>query len=94
MPRRDLDFFAAVVIVGLLAGLAGLATTVVLRSVEHLTYHYTFGSLLNGITGSSPVRRALGPMIGAGLAGLGWWMLRRRTDVPPLAGTIARHDRI
>jgi chloride channel protein, CIC family len=93
-PRRDLDFFAAVVVVGLLAGLAGLATTVVLRSVEHLTYHYTFGSLLNGITGSSPVRRAVGPMIGAALAGLGWWLLRRRTEVPPLAGTIARHDRI
>lgn len=93
-PRRDLDFFCAVVIVGLLAGLAGLATTVVLRSVEHLTYHYTFGSLLDGITGSSAVRRALAPMMGAGLAGLGWWLLRRRAGVPPLAGTIARHERI
>lgn len=87
-------FFCAVVIVGLLAGLAGLATTVVLRSVEHLTYHYTFGSLLDGITGSSPVRRALGPMVGAAVAGSGWWILRRRADVPPLAGTIARHERV
>ncbi|OBK20983.1 chloride ion channel protein [Mycobacterium asiaticum] len=92
--RRDVDFFCAVVVVGLLAGLAGLTTTVVLRSVEHLTYHYTFGSLLDGITGSSPVRRALGPMIGAALAGLGWWLLRRRAEVPPLASTVARHDRI
>lgn len=93
-PRRDVDFFCAVVIVGLLAGLAGLATTVVLRSVEHLTYHYTFGSLLDGITGSSPVRRALGPMVGAAVAGAGWWMLRRRTEVPPLAGTIAGRGRV
>lgn len=92
--RRDVDFFCAVVIVGLLAGVAGLSTTVVLRFVEHLTYHYAFGSLLEGITGSSPVRRALGPMVGGALAGLGWWLLRRRTDVPPLAGTIADHARI
>lgn len=93
-PDYFCAFFCAVVIVGLLAGLAGLTTTVVLRSVEHLTYHYTFGSLLDGITGSSPVRRAVGPMIGAALAGLGWWLLRRRVPVPPLAGTIARHERV
>ncbi|CAM4384644.1 Voltage-gated ClC-type chloride channel ClcB [Mycobacterium basiliense] len=99
MPRRlainrKLDFFCAVIIVGLLSGVAGLSTTLVLRFVEHLTYHYTFGSLLEGITGSSPVRRALGPMLGAALAGLGWWMLRRKTQVPPLAGTIAGHERV
>ena len=93
-PRRNLDFFCAVIIVGLLAGVAGLATTVVLRFVEHATYHYSFGTLLTGITGSSPVRRALGPVVGGALAGFGWWMLRRRTPVPPLAQTIARRDRI
>ena len=47
-PRRTLDFFCAVVIVGLLAGFAGLATTEVLRFVEHVTYHYSFGTLLAG----------------------------------------------
>jgi H+/Cl- antiporter ClcA len=93
-PRRNLDFFCAVVIVGLLAGVAGLATTEVLRFVEHVTYHYSFGPLLTGITGSSPVRRALGPVVGGALAGLGWWILRRRTPVPPLEGTIARHEPI
>jgi H+/Cl- antiporter ClcA len=92
--RRSLDFFCAVVIVGLLAGVAGLATTTVLRAAEHLTYHYSFGTLLAGITGSSWVRRAVGPMIGGALAGFGWWILRRSTKVPPLAQTIARHDRI
>ncbi|OBI16925.1 chloride ion channel protein [Mycobacterium sp. E2327] len=91
---RNLDFFCAVVIVGLLAGVAGLATTEVLRFVEHVTYHYSFGTLLNGITGSSPVRRALGPMVGGALAGLGWWILRRRTPAPPLAQTIARREPI
>jgi H+/Cl- antiporter ClcA len=91
---RNFDFFCAVVIVGVLAGIAGLSTTFVLRFVQHLTYNYSFGTLLAGVTGSSPVRRVLGPMVGAALAALGWWILRRRAEVPPLAGTIARHERI
>lgn len=92
--RRNLDFFCAVIIVGLLAGLAGLATTFVLRVVQHATYHYSFGALLAGVAASSPIRRAVGPMIGGALAALGWWLLRRRTEVPPLAETIARRDRV
>src|SRR5580693_9070903 len=94
MRRRNVDFLCAVVIVGLLAGLAGLSTTLLLRFLEHLTYHYTFGSLLEAVTGSSPVRRALGPMVGGALAGLGWWLLRRRTEVPPLERTITRGERV
>jgi H+/Cl- antiporter ClcA len=90
--RRNLDFFCAVVIVGLLAGVAGLATTFVLRVVEHATYHYSFGALLDGVAASSPMRRVIGPMIGAALAALGWWLLRRKTPVPPLAETIARAE--
>jgi H+/Cl- antiporter ClcA len=94
MRRRNVDFLCAVVIVGLLAGLAGLSTTLLLRFLEHLTYHYTFGSLLEAVTGSSPVRRALGPMVGGALAGLGWWVLRSRTDVPSLSAAIASPERI
>lgn len=94
LHRRNLEFFCAVVIVGLLAGFAGLATTEVLRFVEHVTYHYSFGTLLAGITGSSPVRRAVGPMVGGALAAMGWWILRRRSEVPPLAETIAGGGRI
>jgi H+/Cl- antiporter ClcA len=92
--RRNLDFFCAVIVVGVLAGVAGLATTGVLRFVEHITYHYSFGTLLAGVSGSSPVRRAVGPMVGGALAAVGWWILRRRTEVPPLTQTIARHGRI
>jgi H+/Cl- antiporter ClcA len=86
---RDLEFGCAVVAIGLLAGLAGAATTLVLHAVEHLTYHYSFGTLLDGVTESSPVRRAVGPMIGGALAGLGWWLLRRRTRVPSLTDAIS-----
>jgi chloride channel protein, CIC family len=92
--RRNLDFFCAVIIVGLLAGIAGLATTGVLRFVEHITYHYSFGTLLAGVSGSSPIRRVVGPMVGGALAAVGWWILRRRNEVPPLAQTIARRGRI
>ena len=91
MNRRTLEFCCGIVVVGLLAGVAGLCTTLLLRFVEHLTYHYSFGTLLAGVTGSSPVRRAVGPMIGGALAGFGWWMLRRRTEVPPLTDTILNH---
>lgn len=90
--RGTLDFFCAVIIVGLLAGVAGLATTFVLRAVQHATYNYSFGALLTGVAASSPIRRVVGPMIGAALAGLGWWLLRRRSAVPPLAQTIAGHE--
>ncbi|BBY59638.1 chloride channel protein [Mycolicibacterium sarraceniae] len=88
MKRRDLEFACAVLAIGLLAGVAGAATTLVLHAVEHLTYHYSFGTLLDGVTESSPVRRAVGPMIGGTLAGLGWWLLRRRTPVPSLTDVI------
>jgi H+/Cl- antiporter ClcA len=94
MSRRAVEFACGIILAGLLAGVAGLCTTLLLRAVEHLTYHYSFGTLLAGVTESSPVRRAVGPMIGGALAGFGWWMLRRRTEVPPLAETIAAHRRI
>lgn len=82
VTRRTLEFGCAVVLVGLLAGVAGAATTVLLDFIEHLTYHYRFGDLFDGVAGSTRIRRALGPMIGAALAGCGWWLLRRRVSVP------------
>jgi H+/Cl- antiporter ClcA len=91
VSRRTLEFGCGIVIVGLLAGVAGAATTLLLHAIEHLTYHYSFGSLLTGVGGSSPVRRAVGPMIGGALAGCGWWLLRRRREVPGLTETIKGH---
>lgn len=89
MSRRTAEFGCAIVIIGLLAGVAGAATTLLLHAVEHLTYHYSFGTLLTGVGGSSPVRRALGPLVGGALAGFGWWLLRRRSEVPPLSAAIS-----
>lgn len=75
-------------LIGILAGLAGATTTVLLHWIEHLTYHYSFGTLLQGVSQSSPIRRAVGPMLGGALAGCGWWFLRRRTVVPALTEVI------
>ncbi len=90
MNRRNLEFACAVVLVGLLAGLAGAATTVLLDFIQHLTYHYRFGSLLDGVADSGRIRRVVGPMIGAALAGLGWWLLRRRAPVPTVEQAVTR----
>lgn len=94
MNRRHLEFGCGIVVVGLGAGLAGMVTTLLLHAVEHLTYHYTFGTLLEGVTGASPVRRAVGPMIGGAVAGFGWWLLRRRAEVPALSATITSRRRL
>lgn len=94
MTRRHLEYGCAVVLIGLLAGVAGATTTMLLHWVEHLTYNYSFGTLLQGVSGSSPGRRVIGPMIGGALAGFGWWLLRRRVAVPELAATIKSHKPI
>ncbi|MBJ7337713.1 chloride channel protein [Mycolicibacterium sp.] len=91
MTRRTIEYASAVVVIGLLAGIAGAATTLLLHWVEHVVYNYSFGTLLTGVGHSSPVRRAVGPMIGGALAGFGWWLLRHRGDVPGLSATIAEH---
>ncbi|MBI3226981.1 MAG: chloride channel protein [Mycolicibacterium cosmeticum] len=89
--RHLLEFGCAVLAVGLLAGVAGAATTLLLHWVEHLTYHYHLGTLLTGVGAAGHIRRATGPMLGGALAGLGWWLLRRHAPVPSLTGSIAEH---
>ncbi|CAN3130277.1 Chloride ion channel protein [Mycobacterium sp. smrl_JER01] len=82
-----MQYGCAIVVIGLLAGVAGAATTLLLHAIEHLTFHYRFGTLLSGVEASNPVRRAVGPMLGGALAGWGWWALRRRRDRPPLTAS-------
>jgi len=89
VSRRHLEYGCAVLLIGLLAGLAGAMTTVLLHWIQHLTFHYSFGTLLDGVSASDPLRRALGPMVGCGLAGAGWWLLRKRAGVPALTTAIA-----
>lgn len=89
VTRRAVEYGCAIVVIGLLAGVAGAATTLLLHAVEHLTYRYTFGTLLTGVEDSGDVRRALGPMVGGALAGWGWWTLRRRRPVQGMSAVLA-----
>ncbi|WP_238306159.1 MULTISPECIES: chloride channel protein [Mycobacterium] len=82
--RPQLIFAAAIVVAGVLSGLIGASITLLVRAVQHLTYGYTRGTLLLGVLAASPERRLLGPTLGCALAGLGWWLLRRKTTVPGL----------
>nr|WP_238391882.1 MULTISPECIES: chloride channel protein [unclassified Mycolicibacterium] len=84
-----MEFGSAVLLTGLLAGVAGAMTVALLHVIEHAAYNYSFGLLLDGIGASSPIRRALAPAVGGALAGCGWWILRRRSGVPSLSATIS-----
>jgi H+/Cl- antiporter ClcA len=95
IDRHTVEFSCAVVVTGVLAGLAGIASELLLHSVEHLAYHYSFGPLLGGVKGSGPWRRAAAPAVGGALAGLGWWLLRRKADdVPALDDALEARRRL
>ncbi|HEY7051206.1 MAG TPA: chloride channel protein [Mycobacterium sp.] len=83
-----LTFAAAILVTGVLSGIAGGFTTLLVRGVEHLIYGYSHGPLLIGITDAPIERRLLGPVLGCALAGMGWWLLRRKTTVPGLTESI------
>lgn len=83
-----LVFAVAILVTGVISGVAGGCTTVLVRSIEHLIYGFEQGPLLLGVKNASVERRVLGPMIGCALAGLGWWLLRRKAKVPGLTDTI------
>jgi H+/Cl- antiporter ClcA len=86
--RRYLTFAAAILVAGVLSGIAGGATTVLVRVIEHVTYGYSAGPLLVGVLYTPVERRIAGPAIGCALAGLGWWLLRQRATVPGLTESI------
>jgi H+/Cl- antiporter ClcA len=88
--QRYVTFAAAILVAGVLSGVAGGATTVLLRTIEHLTYGYTQGPMLVGVRRASLERRVIGPALGCALAGVGWWLLRRKASVPGLTDTIRR----
>ena len=90
MSRRQsyLTFAAAILVAGVLSGVAGGTTTLLVRFVEHLSFGYSHGPLLVGVMDAPLERRLAGPAIGCALAGLGWWLLRKKTSVPGLTDSI------
>jgi H+/Cl- antiporter ClcA len=87
-PQRYVTFAAAILVTGVLSGVAGGFTTVVVHAIEHLTYGYAQGPLLTGVKDASIERRLIGPALGCMLAAVGWWLLRRRATIPNLTAQI------
>ncbi|TAM89351.1 MAG: chloride channel protein [Jatrophihabitans sp.] len=77
MTRDRWRFPLAAVLTGVAAGVAGIALTLLLRAVEHLTFGYTEGSLLVGVRDASPVRRVVALALAGAVVGVAWWAQRR-----------------
>lgn len=67
----------AALLVGVAAGLAGAALTLLLHAVQHVLFGYTEDTFLAGVEKASDARRVLALGVGGLIAGLGWWLHRR-----------------
>jgi H+/Cl- antiporter ClcA len=81
--RAHAGFALVVLLTGVGAGLGGMALALLLHGIQHLAYGYSAAhlisdeSFLQGVTGTTPLRRVL-VLIGCGVvAGGGWWALYR-----------------
>ena len=68
--QRYLIFAAAILVTGVISGLAGASTTLLLRAIEHLIYGYTQGPMLVGVRHASIGRRVIGPAFGTAVTRL------------------------
>ncbi|MDO5640837.1 MAG: chloride channel protein [Paracoccus sp. (in: a-proteobacteria)] len=76
-------YAAAVVLTGLIAGLAGMVLALLLHLVQHLAFGYglsdLFGgeSFLDGVRQTPPLRRLVVLILCGAVAGGGWWLVYR-----------------
>jgi H+/Cl- antiporter ClcA len=82
--QRPLLMFASVtILVGITAGLGGVALGLLLRFVQHLAYGYSIHTLtghesfLQGVSAATPIRRFIALAICGIAAGVGWTTLYR-----------------
>lgn len=75
--RRVLRIALVTLVVGIGAGLIGIAVDLALQFLEHAAFGYSEGSLLEGASQAPPWRR-LAALVSAGVLGaVGWWALRK-----------------
>jgi chloride channel protein, CIC family len=79
----------AVLLGGLLAGVAGAALTLVLHLTQSAAFGYSNLPFAEGVQQASQLRRILGPVLGGLVAGALWWWLRARGPVPAVHETLA-----
>ncbi|MBV8575703.1 MAG: chloride channel protein [Acetobacteraceae bacterium] len=81
--RADARFVAAIVLVGIIAGLGGMCLALLLHAIQHAAYGYDLGavvspeSFLQGVTAASPARRVAALTLCGAVAGVGWWAVYR-----------------
>ncbi|MDY7528229.1 MULTISPECIES: chloride channel protein [unclassified Cryobacterium] len=64
-------------LVGVGAGLGGLAVSVLLRAIQHLAYGYSEGTYLDGLARSAPQTRVIALCVAGVIGAVGWWAVRR-----------------
>jgi len=81
--RADAWFAIAIVLIGAMAGLAGMFLALLLHAIQHVAYGYDLGtivspeSFLQGITAAAPIRRVAVLTLCGAVAGGGWWAIHR-----------------
>lgn len=84
--------FIATVLTGLAAGVAGTALTLLLHAVQHLAFGYTENTFLIGVEHAVALRRVLAVAAGGVVAGVGWWLHRRRFGTNAVSVTHALRE--
>jgi chloride channel protein, CIC family len=79
--EHPLRFWAAILVTGCAAGLAGGALMLLLRGVQHLAWSYQTGDFLEGVERASTARRLLALTLAGALVGVG-----RLTFLRPTGG--------
>ena len=64
-------------LVGIGAGISGLAVSLALRGIENLAYGYSASTFLDVISQTPPWQRVAGLAVAGVIGGVGWWALRR-----------------
>ncbi|HEY1857017.1 chloride channel protein [Acidocella sp.] len=71
------------ILVGISAGLCGMALALLLHAIQHIAYGYSLDavigpqSFLQGVSGAKPERRVAVMMVCGLVAGCGWWSVYR-----------------
>jgi CIC family chloride channel protein len=73
-----LQFWVALGLTGIAAGVGAIVMTKALRLVQHISYNYSIGEFSDAVARTGDARRLLVLAVGGLVTGTGWWLLRRR----------------
>ena len=82
----EIRLIVAAAATGVMAGLAGIALTLLLHAVQHAAFGYTEEAFLIGVEQASATRRVTAMAIGGAVVGTGWWVLWRYSRRFPAVG--------